>query len=164
MFTSQLTTNPQPFQGVTNVCVTGINTPAIALTQTQWTGVSPSTQSHIKLKFESWGDVETRQAYMEAALEQDIAWQIKLTRQSRGMSQTQLAKAIGSRQSAISRMEDPTYGKYSLPTLAKIAHAFDCALQLRLTSFSKFAEIVKNTAPESLIPASFENEKLLLGV
>jgi len=77
---------------------------------------------------------------MEAAVDQGIAWQIRINRQLRGMSQKDLATAIGTKQSAVSRAEDPEYGAHRLETLKQIANAFDCALSVRFVSFGQLAE------------------------
>lgn len=105
-----------------------------------------------------WKDTESRQGYMEACVEQDIAWQIKLTRKKRNLSQRQLAKKLNTKQSSIARWEDPLYGKHSIPCLIKIAHAFDCALSIRLIPYSKFAEITKDTSDDVLAVESYESE------
>lgn len=76
---------------------------------------------------------------MEAAVEQGVAWQIKINRKFRDMSQKELASAIGTQQSAISRLEDPEYGSHSLETLLDVAKAFDCALLVKFVSYSELA-------------------------
>ncbi len=86
-----------------------------------------------------WRDREYREAYMEASIEQGVAWQIQINRKFRSMSQSQLAKAIGTKQSAISRFEDPEYGAHSLETLKEIAKAFDCALSVKFISYGDLA-------------------------
>jgi transcriptional regulator with XRE-family HTH domain len=105
-----------------------------------------------------WSDSEYRNAYVIAAIEQGVAWQIRLNREARGLSQAQLAELVGTKQSAISRLEDPTYGKYSIDTLLKIATAFDCALSLRFVPFSKVAIEAADLSPEALVVASFDQE------
>jgi len=50
-----------------------------------------------------------------------IAEQIYELRTKAGLSQKQLAKLVGTKQSVISRLEDTDYNRYSLPTLVKIA-------------------------------------------
>ena len=62
-----------------------------------------------------WKEKDARDAYAEAAVEQGIAWQVRINRERRGLTQTEFAKAIGTKQSAISRMEDPAYGRYTIP-------------------------------------------------
>lgn len=86
-----------------------------------------------------WVSREYREAYMEAAIEQGVAWQIRLNRELRGMSQRELAKALGTHQSAVSRLEDPSYGAQSLDTLLKIAKVFDCVLSVKFVSYSQLA-------------------------
>ena len=105
-----------------------------------------------------WQDPETRIAYMEACVEQDIAWQIRLNRQKRSMTQRQLAKKLRTTQTAIARWEDPMYGRHSLPSLIKIANEFSCALSVRLIPYSKFAHLVKDTSDSAFIAASYDSE------
>lgn len=87
-----------------------------------------------------WSDREYREAYLEASIEQGIAWQIRINRQKRGLTQKDLAKTLKTRQSAISRLEDPEHGAYNLKTLIEIAKAFDCALSVKYIPYSRLAE------------------------
>lgn len=87
-----------------------------------------------------WSDREYREAYLEASIEQGIAWQIKINRQKRNLTQRDLANALKTKQSAISRLEDPEHGAYSLKTLIEIAKAFDCALSVKYIPYSRLAE------------------------
>lgn len=109
-------------------------------------------------KRSNWRDVEYRQAYMESSVEQGIAWQIRINREMRKLSQSDLAKRIGSKQSAISRAEDTTYGRHRIETLVKIANAFDCALQIKFVSYSKLAIDNSNQTPGRLYAKSYEEE------
>lgn len=120
----------------------------------------PSCQfpTHALIERVDWKDIESRQGYMEACVEQDIAWQIKLTRKKRSLSQHQLAKKLNTRQSSVARWEDPLYGKHSIPCLIKIAHAFDCALSIRLIPYSKLAETAKDTSDDVFAIDSYESE------
>ena len=97
-----------------------------------------------------WLDTEMRQAYLEATLEQDIACQISINRKARAMTQKELAERCDTKQSAIARLEDPTYGKHSLAMLTKVAHAFDCALRVKLIPYSQLAQETQDTSPEAL--------------
>lgn len=102
-------------------------------------------------------DREDRRAYLESCLEQDVAWQIRLNREARAITQDGLAGMIGTRQSSIARAEDPSYGKHSLAMLTKIAHAFDCALLLRFVSFKELIQRSSDTSPEALtVPTDHE--------
>lgn len=86
-----------------------------------------------------WSDREYREAYLEASIEQGVAWQIRINRQKRNLTQKDLAKALNTRQSAISRLEDPEHGAYNLKTLIDIANAFDCALSIKYIPYSMLA-------------------------
>lgn len=108
-----------------------------------------------------WADIEHRQAYVAASVEQGIAWQIKLNRELRGLSQSELAELIHSKQSAISRMEDPTYGCHSLKKLLDIARVFDCALSVKLISYSELAVESQRLSEfhQYALPFDLESEK-----
>lgn len=110
------------------------------------------------VKRPKWQDKEYRDAYMEASIEQGIAWQIRTNRCLRGITQTDLAKAIGTQQSAISRLEDPTYGAHSLETLVEIAKSFDCALSVKFISFSHLAYESEKLGESDLYAATFTEE------
>lgn len=109
-----------------------------------------------------WLNDEERRAYMEATVEQDIAWQIASNRRARNLSQKELAALLNTRQSAIARLEDPTYGRHSIQALIKVAHVFDCALRVSLVSYSRLAEEVANTSDEALYAARFDDERHLI--
>ena len=99
---------------------------------------------------------------MEATVEQDIAWQISSNRRARNLSQKDLAGLLETRQSAVARLEDPTYGRQSIQVLIKVAHAFDCALRVSLVSYSKLAEEVADTSDEALYTPPFTDERHLI--
>jgi ribosome-binding protein aMBF1 (putative translation factor) len=109
-------------------------------------------------KRKKWKKPEYRHAYMVSAVEQGIAWQIKINREKREMSQAKLAAAIGSRQSAVSRAEDPSYGRHSLDTLVKIAHVFDCALQVKFVPYSKLARESVDLSPAAIYAPPYSEE------
>ncbi|QHE88866.1 helix-turn-helix domain-containing protein [Hydrogenophaga sp. BPS33] len=95
---------------------------------------------------------------MDAAIEQGVAWQIRLNREFRGMSQRELAKLLGTQQSAVSRLEDPSYGNHSLETLAKIAKIFDCALSVKFVSYSQLAYESERLGEAEQCAMPFETE------
>lgn len=106
----------------------------------------------------SWADKESREFYAEAAVEQGLAYQIRINREMRDMSQRKLAAIVDTRQSAISRMEDPDYGSHSIPKLLKVAHAFDCALLIKLVPFSTLALEAEHLSEHDLYAKSYAEE------
>ncbi len=100
-----------------------------------------------------------RDAYVKAHLEQGLAYQIKEMRLSKGLTQSQLAKKLelGS-QSAVARLEDPSYGRMSLATLLKVAAFFDVAFMAKMVPYSRFLSEVKDVSPRALLVDSFTTE------
>lgn len=109
-------------------------------------------------RYPAWQDSEYRKAYLTASIEQGLAWQIRANRKARGLSQEDLAKFLGTQQSAVSRLEDPEYGAHSLDTLISIANVFDCALSVRFIPYSALARESEDLSPEALFAAPFSGE------
>ena len=62
----------------------------------------------------------------------DIAFQIHDMRKKTGLTQTQLAKLVGTRQSNIARIESADYTGYTLKTLEKVTRALKASLQIKI--------------------------------
>jgi transcriptional regulator with XRE-family HTH domain len=105
-----------------------------------------------------WSEREYRQAYMQAAIEQGVSWQIRVNREERGWTQEELAQRMGTKQSAVSRLEDPEDPGVTLRTLIKAANAFDCALLVKFVPYSTLAQESEDLSPERLYAASFGDE------
>lgn len=74
------------------------------------------------------GDTELRTMIEEERVNAQVAREIYELRTRRGLSQKQLADLVGTRQSAIARLEDADYEGHSLRMLRKIAEALDAHL------------------------------------
>lgn len=103
-------------------------------------------------------DKEFRDAFVVENIRTAIAHQIRINREKRKWSQSDLAKRTSKTQSVISRLEDPDYGKLSLQTLFDLAKSFDIALDVRFVSFRHLIERVSNTTADTLFVPSFDNE------
>jgi transcriptional regulator with XRE-family HTH domain len=100
-----------------------------------------------------------RNAYVRANTEQGIAHQIRIQRQAKGWSQRKLALRIGAtRQSAVARLEDPSYGRHTLATLLKLASAFDVALLVKFVSYGRLLSETADLSPAALRAESFDIE------
>lgn len=62
----------------------------------------------------------------------NIALQISNLRQTAGLTQSQLATLVGTKQSNIARIEDADYTGYTLKTLEKITKALKAKLEIRI--------------------------------
>lgn len=78
------------------------------------------------------GDAELRRLVERENLNARIAQMIHDARTAAGLSQAQLAKRIGTQQSAIARLEDADYEGHSLSMLQKIATALGTRLEIKL--------------------------------
>ena len=62
-----------------------------------------------------------RHAYVQAEVVTALAHQVRALRIQRGWTQRELARRLGTTQAAVSRLEDPSYGKASVQTLLQLA-------------------------------------------
>ena len=77
-------------------------------------------------------DPLVKREYESLKEEFQIAEEIIKARTRAHITQAELAKKIGTKVSAISRLESPGYGRTSVATLKKIARALNCELQIKL--------------------------------
>lgn len=99
-----------------------------------------------------------RHAYLEAEVVTGLANQIRALRLQRGWTQSQLAKKLDTTQTVISRMEDPSYGKYSVQTLIELAKAFDIGMHVKFVSFVTMLHTTFSPTDDKKIIPSFDEE------
>ena len=104
-----------------------------------------------------WVDKEYRVATVESTVEHMVAWQVRVNREQRGLTQRQLAEKMATHQSAISRLEDSEGGDVRLSTLLRAAEAFDCALVVRFVGHDQFAMLTADVHPDRLYAPSFDD-------
>ncbi len=76
-------------------------------------------------------DPKRQQAFEEAVANHEVAQRIHELREQAGLSQTELAKRVGTTQSVISRLEDADYEGHSLAMLNRIAAAVERRVDIR---------------------------------
>jgi len=79
-------------------------------------------------------DPDVRKEYDALKTEFQLAEEIIKARSKARMTQAELARKIGTKSTAISRLESPNYGKASISMLKKVAQALGCELQIRFVS------------------------------
>lgn len=109
-------------------------------------------------KFKKLKNITYRHAYLKEHIRIGIASQIRILRTKANLNQSQLAEKIGTKQSVISRLEDPDSGTVNLNTLLKIAEAFDVGLLVKFASFGKFIEEGQDISPSSLAVSNYVEE------
>jgi len=105
-----------------------------------------------------WFNKKYRRRFVDAFVRQGIASQIQLLRKREGLSQKKLGEITDKKQNAIARLEDPSYGKFTLTTLLQLANAFDVALSVRFIPFSKLEEQINDLTPDRLCVPRFSDE------
>lgn len=99
-----------------------------------------------------------RDAYVSAHISNTIAAQISMMRQDRGLTQSELARLAGMKQSRISALEDPNYENFEATTLKRIASALDIGLIVRFSPFSEIVEWSANFSDSKLKVPSYEQD------
>lgn len=93
---------------------------------------SMRSKTYAQLKKELLRDRKIRLAYENFGPEFSVVAMIIKRRITRGLTQRELAKRVGTRQSAISRLESGSYNP-SLSFLQKVSKALDARLEFSLS-------------------------------
>lgn len=101
---------------------------------------------------------KAREAYVEAELVNGLAHQIRIIRQQRGWTQKELALKLDTTPSTISRLENPSYGRYTIRTLLALGSVFNVAFFVRYMPFSKFMPSTWDTRPDNFEAIAYEDE------
>ena len=94
--------------------------------------MAKTTQASEILKRKTGIDPDTDPDMLQIAEDYRIAQMIYDARSAAGMTQTELAKAIGTTQSVISQLEDADYDGHSLSMLRRIAKALHRRVEIRM--------------------------------
>lgn len=99
---------------------------------------------------DEFADKNYAHAYMEEHGNMLLAAQIKVLREMRGLTQSQLAELAGMKQERISALENVEYDAWTVKTLRKLAEAFDTGLQVSFVPFSQAIMNVVNVTSDRL--------------
>jgi transcriptional regulator with XRE-family HTH domain len=91
-----------------------------------------------------------RDTYLSSHVRAGIAYQIQALREKLGLSQAAFARKISMKQSVVSRLENPDYGKVTVQTLLQVAAALDIALHVRFCDYQEFLAVISDVSPEAL--------------
>jgi transcriptional regulator with XRE-family HTH domain len=98
-----------------------------------------------KLFEEFEGDLDFEAEYILSEVAEKLSTAIRSWRESRGLSQQELAEKLGTQQSRVSKLEDPDYGRYTMSTLAKIAVVLKVKLEVNLVPDSSESVIMPSS-------------------
>jgi transcriptional regulator with XRE-family HTH domain len=87
-----------------------------------------------------------------------IATQIKVLREQQKLSQKDLAEKLGTKQTAISRLESANYSRWSVRVLKRLAKAFDLRLRISFEEFGTLWREVDEFSREELERRPFKED------
>jgi transcriptional regulator with XRE-family HTH domain len=141
--------------------------------------MSSSTETPQSTNLTSKGDLiqrlltgpAVRTRFVESQLGKNLAFQLRSLRDMRDWTQKELATRVGMPQTAISRLENPYYGKPTITSLKRLAAIYDVALIVRFVPFSQLINWASGTPyeerglrPEAMDIPSFAQEFVLASV
>lgn len=80
-------------------------------------------------------DPKFRKKFFRTIAQESIASQIRFLREKREMTQTDLAKETGMKQSAISRIEKADYSSWNFNTLMRVGDALDARVRVTIEPY-----------------------------
>lgn len=113
--------------------------------------------------WKEFANPDYRVAYADSFLDAWIALQIRTIREQRGMTQKELAGALDTTQTAISRLESANYSGRTISTLKNVASKLDCRLKVSLETYGSLIGEADNLSTEFLRRPSFKEELTNLG-
>ncbi len=93
---------------------------------------------------------EFSEGYAESFQDAYVATQIKVLREQNEWTQADLAKEIGTTQTAISRIENVNYSAWNISTLKKLARAFRVRLKVSFETYGSLIHDVDAFSREAL--------------
>jgi transcriptional regulator with XRE-family HTH domain len=110
-----------------------------------------------------FADSDYRSEYAGSFVDAWIALQIKVIREQRNLTQKQLAEALHTTQTAISRLENANYSGRTISTLKAVAKVFDCRLKVSFETYGSLIGEADKMSVDSLRRPSFDEEFPELG-
>jgi hypothetical protein len=115
---------------------------------------SPVASHRDKSLIEKFKDKFYRDSYVASHTRRFLARQMRKFRGEK--SQAEFGELINKRQTVVSRLEDPKYGKWTLQTLFEVASKLDVAVIVRFVDFSTFMKLTSDMSDEASRPVPYD--------
>ena len=106
-------------------------------------------------------DKEYRDLFVAEQIYSRLPLKIRSLREERQLTQKKLGEMATMKQTWVSKLEDPNYGKLTISTLLKVASALDVGLYIDFVPFSEVLNRTVRLSPESFSVPSCENDLAL---
>lgn len=103
---------------------------------------------------EKFKDRDYRHSFVVAHTRRFLARQMRKFRGDK--SQDAFAAVLGKQQTVVSRLEDPTYGKWTLQSLFDVAEKLDLAVFVRFVDHRTFLKLSDDLSDEASGPLNYE--------
>lgn len=104
-------------------------------------------------------DKETRYGYIDSFLDSFLGMQIRVLREQRGWTQTELAERADMKQTRISLLESMNYSGWSVDVLRRLSKAFNLRLIVKFEDFGSFTkQYLEDYDRENLERRSFDDD------
>ena len=109
-----------------------------------------SVRQNLAAKFT---DKAYRDAFVAEQIFSRLPLKMRCLREDQDLTQRQLGDLAGMKQTWVSKLEDPNYGKLTIATLLKVASALDVGLQIDFVPYSKvLSDAVYRTSGSFAVP------------
>jgi len=109
-------------------------------------------------RVKKFGDKAYRDTYIASHTRRFLARQMRKFRGNK--SQSEFGDLIGRRQTVVSRLEDPKYGKWTLQTLFAVARKLDVAVVVGFVDFPTFFTFTEHMSENASDPKEFNQNDL----
>jgi hypothetical protein len=106
---------------------------------------------------EKFRDKSYRDSYIASHTRRFLARQMRKFRGEK--SQTDFGDLIDKRQTVVSRLEDPNYGKWTLQTLFDVAEKLNVAVLVRFVDVSTFLRLSEDMSEDASQPQPYDEAK-----
>jgi hypothetical protein len=113
----------------------------------------PASSRRILRLGEKFRDKRYRDSYVATHVRQFLAQQMRALRGS--ISQTDFGRVLDKPQSVVSRLEDPSYGKWTLQTLLDVAAKLERAVIVRIVDFPTFLRFTEDVSEAAIHPLAY---------
>jgi transcriptional regulator with XRE-family HTH domain len=109
-----------------------------------------SVRQNLAAKFT---DKAYRDAFVAEQIFSRLPMKMRCIREAQDLTQRQLGDLAGMKQTWVSKLEDPNYGKLTIATILKVASALDVGVQIDFVPYSKvLSDAVYRTSGSFVVP------------